>query len=200
MAPVRGQGSGVRGQSRSGASPHAEPLTPDPRPLAPLPLWLWPLLGALLLAPLRAAQFDRVPVAAVNALVAAAVILKALRPRPVASEKDPGRSALFGAARGRDPVTLCLGAFLGLNLLSLVVSIYVHGTLTALLDLAALFGAYLLLAHGGSSRRAVDWALGALLLARESPKASATADKMRRGARNQGPIRKDGGSERRGRQ
>ena len=62
-------------------------------------------------------------------------------------------------------MTLCLGAFLGLNLLSLVVSIYVHGTLTALLDLAALFGAYLLLAHGGGGRRAVDWVLGAVMLA-----------------------------------
>src|SRR5689334_7423046 len=43
------------------------PDSPDGRlpPVAGWPqVWLWPLLGALLLAPLRAGQLDRVPVAA----------------------------------------------------------------------------------------------------------------------------------------
>src|SRR5262249_45084410 len=46
----------------------------------PLPLWLWPLLGALLLAPLRAGQFERVPVATVNVLISTALLLYAWRP------------------------------------------------------------------------------------------------------------------------
>jgi O-antigen ligase/tetratricopeptide (TPR) repeat protein len=125
----------------------------------------------MLLAPLRAAQFDRAAVAAVNALIAAAVALGAM-PAKTAGGDYPKKAAGQAAAGSsdvapwrREPVTLCLGLFLALNLLSLAVSLYVHGTLTALLDLSALFCAYLLLAHGGGGRRAVDWALGALLLA-----------------------------------
>lgn len=142
-----------------------------------------------MIAPLRAGQFERIPVAAVNALVAAALVLMALQIRPLRpTPQTPGKTARrAGAPDGRGdelkpgtaphasrptslasewrrvPVTFCLGTFLGLNLLSLAVSIYPHGTLTALLDLSALFGAYLLIER--ASGRAIGWILGALLLA-----------------------------------
>jgi hypothetical protein len=78
--------SRLTGQSISDG--HRSPVAWWPQP------WLWPLLGALLLAPLRAGQLDRVPVAAVNALVAASLVLWALLARassnPHATDGDEG--------------------------------------------------------------------------------------------------------------
>jgi O-antigen ligase/tetratricopeptide (TPR) repeat protein len=118
-----------------------------------------------LLAPLRGAQLDRVPVAAGNALIAAAVVLWAFLRRPAPRVSEPGPAGQPETSWRREPVTLCLWVFVAWNLLSLAVSIYAHATLTALLDLAALLCTYLLLAHGGGGRRAVHWVLGAVLAA-----------------------------------
>jgi O-antigen ligase/tetratricopeptide (TPR) repeat protein len=125
-------------------------------------LWTWPLLGALVLGPLKAGQLgDPLPICAVNGLIGLSLLLWAWRPGFVSGERSP--SPLAKPTSALVHPTFWLALFLMLNLLSLAVSVYRHATLSALLDLAAWFGAYWLVTRGG--RAVVPWVLGALLLA-----------------------------------
>ncbi len=158
MAKVKG----ARRPRQEAAARYTAAPDATPSVRTPTPLWLWPLLGALLLAPLRAGQMERVPVAAVNALISLALLLRAAMGRPDAEE--PAVVPASSRARLLTP-GVWLGLFLALNALSLGVSIYPHATLTALLDLAAWFSAFWLVARGGGGRRVIGWVLAALLLA-----------------------------------